>query len=87
MGSKPGWLAVTWDLVMAIMTRGKLDRNTKECIAGAVSATNACTYCINAHTAMLKHLGATDEEIVEALAVADLFNGFNAFATGLDIEE
>ena len=86
MGSNPELLAVNWARVMAILTRGKLDRKTKEFIAVAVSATKACTYCSNAHTALLKHLGATDEEIVEALAVADLVNGFNAFATGVDME-
>jgi AhpD family alkylhydroperoxidase len=60
------------------MTKGRLDRKTKEFICLAVSAVNSCSYCVNAHTAMLKQLGATDEEIIEAVAVADLFNGFRA---------
>lgn len=86
MGSRPDLLEITWQRVKSIMTSGQLDRKTKEFIAVAVSATNACHYCVNAHTAMLKHLGVTDEQIVEAMAVADLFSGLNAFASGLQIE-
>ena len=86
MGGAPELLETTWSRVKGIMTKGKLDRKTKEFIAVAVSATNLCSYCIDAHTAMLKHLGATEEEIVEALAVADLLNGLNAFASGVRIE-
>ncbi len=86
MGNNPELLELNWARVKTIMTKGRLDRKTKEFIAVAVSATNACHYCINVHTAMLKQLGATDEEIVEALAVADLFNGLNAFASGLEME-
>lgn len=86
MGTNPDILEANWNRVKAIMTKGKLDRKTKEFIAVAVSATKSCKYCVNAHTAMLKQLGTTDEEIVEAIAVADLFNGFSTFAEGLQIE-
>jgi AhpD family alkylhydroperoxidase len=86
MGNNPEVLEAAWSREKAIMTQGKLDRKTKELIALAVSATNACRYCIDAHTAMLKRMGVTDDEIVEAVAVADLFNGFNALADGLQIE-
>lgn len=86
MGSNPDILEANWNKLKAIMTKGKLDRKTKEFICLGVSAANACSYCVNAHTAMLKQLGATDEEIMEAVSVADLFSGFNAFAEGLQIE-
>lgn len=86
MGSNPDLLEVNWNRVKTIMIKGKLDRKTKEFICLAVSATNSCGYCVSAHTAMLKQLGATDEEIIEAVAVADLFSGFNSFANGLQIE-
>lgn len=54
MGANPDILEANWNRVKAIMTKGKLDRKTKEFIAVAVSATNSCKYCVNAHTAMLK---------------------------------
>ena len=86
LGNRPEVLEATWMRVKTIMTSGTLDRKTKEFIAVAISATNACSYCIDTHTAMLKGLGASDQEIVEALSVADLFNGLNAFATGVRLD-
>ncbi len=58
-------------------------RKTKEVIALAVSATNNCEYCINAHTAALKHMGFDDEAITELLVIVDEFNGFNKLLDGL----
>jgi alkylhydroperoxidase family enzyme len=45
MASKPDYLEANWSKVKAIMVEeGKLDRLTKEIIAVAVSAVNACDY-------------------------------------------
>ena len=45
MASKPGYLEANWNKVKAVMVEpGKLDRLTKEIIAVAVSAMNACDY-------------------------------------------
>jgi len=45
MASKPGVLEANWNRVKAVMVEpGKLDRLTKEIIAVAVSAVNACGY-------------------------------------------
>jgi alkylhydroperoxidase family enzyme len=45
MASNPDYLEANWRRVMAIMANeGKLDRLTKEIIAVAVSAVNACGY-------------------------------------------
>ncbi|UCC85823.1 MAG: carboxymuconolactone decarboxylase family protein [Anaerolineales bacterium] len=45
MASKPGYLEANWNKVKAVMVEeGKLDRLTKEIIAVAVSAVNACDY-------------------------------------------
>ena len=86
MAHNPDLLEANWRRVGTIMGRGRLDRKTKEMIAVAVSATNNCEYCINAHTAALKRMGVTDAELLELMAVVDLFNGFNKFADGLRIE-
>lgn len=86
MGHHPVYLETTWARVKAIMGPGKLDRKTKEIIAVAVSATNGCEYCVNAHTAALRSLGLGDAEITEVMAVVDLFNGFNRFLDGMQIE-
>lgn len=86
MGHHPAYLEATWARVKVIMGPGKLDRRTKEIIALAVSATNGCEYCVNAHTAALKSLGLGEAEITEVMAVVDLFNGFNRFIDGMLIE-
>ncbi len=45
MAAKPEYLAANWNKVKAVMIEpGKLDRLTKEIIAVAVSAVNACQY-------------------------------------------
>lgn len=45
MAANPEYLAANWNKVNAVMVReGKLDRLTKEIIAVAVSAVNACDY-------------------------------------------
>ena len=86
MAHNPGYLEATWYRIKAIMGPGALDRKTKEMVAVAVSAANNCTYCVKAHTAALRKLGAGDAEITELMAVVDLFNGLNSFADGLQVE-
>jgi alkylhydroperoxidase family enzyme len=45
MAAKPDYLEANWMKVKAVMAApGKLDRLTKEIIAVAVSAVNACAY-------------------------------------------
>jgi AhpD family alkylhydroperoxidase len=68
------------------MGPGRLDPKTKHVIALAVSATNNCAYCIDAHTAALKRMGLGDQELTELMAVVDLYNGFNKFLDGLRVE-
>lgn len=85
MANHPEYLEATWNRFKVIMGKGRLDPKTKQVIALAVSATNNCEYCVNAHTAALKQMGYGDREVVELMAVVDLYNGFNKFLDGLDI--
>lgn len=82
----PEYLEAEWSKLKTIMTTGTIDRKTKEMVAVAVSATNACDYCTRSHTDMLKALGATEAEVVELLSIVDFFNGSNAIASGLKVE-
>ena len=86
MANSPDYLKVTWDRFKVIMGSGKLSPKTKQVIALAVSATNNCEYCVNAHTATLKQMGYGDEELTELMSVVDLYNGFNRFLDGLRVE-
>ena len=82
----PDWLELNWNRVKKIMlTEGALDRKTKELIALAVSLVNRCEYCSLAHEAMAIMVGATDEAIIEAKEVVELFASFDAIADSLRI--
>jgi AhpD family alkylhydroperoxidase len=52
----------------------QLDAKTRELIALAVSVTTRCDGCITVHTAEAIKLGATREEVAEALGVAVALN-------------
>lgn len=59
----PALLKANWDKIKALMMQGNLSRKTKEAIAVLVSKDNSCSYCVAAHTAALKSIGVTEEEI------------------------
>ena len=63
----------------------KLDAQTREMIALAVSATNGCAYCLNAHTAAAQQLGLDAETLGEVMAIASLFNRTNTLADGFQV--
>lgn len=86
MANHPAYLEASWNRFKVIMGPGKLDPKTKEFLALAVSTVNNCEYCTNAHTAGLRRMGVSTEELLEGLAVVDLFSGINKFLDGLRVE-
>lgn len=78
------------DFLEAIMklseVAGKgLDPKTKELICIAVSAVNACGYCVDAHRAIALKSGITEEEITAAIEVATAMSAFNIFNGGIGL--
>lgn len=63
------------DMGRAAMGGGALDPKTKELIALAVGVAARCDGCIGFHTKALARLGATTEEVHEALGVAIYMGG------------
>ncbi len=59
----PALLEANWNKVKAVMMQGGLSRKVKETIAVLVSRDNSCAYCVAAHTAALKSVGVSDEEV------------------------
>ena len=59
----------------AALADGALDKKTKELIALAIGVATHCDGCIGFHTRALKRLGATDEEVSEALAMTVYMGG------------
>ena len=65
---RPDVVETETGLVGAILAReGALSRRQKECIMLVASAANLNSYCVGAHSEMLRHLGFTDID-PEALA-------------------
>jgi uncharacterized peroxidase-related enzyme len=59
----PPLLEANWRKVKALMMEGSLRRKVKETIAFLVSKDNGCAYCISAHSAALRSIGISPEEI------------------------
>jgi AhpD family alkylhydroperoxidase len=64
----PTVLAACWMMLRESLVPGHADRRSKEAVAAAVSRLNACTYCVDAHTAALHALG--EATTADALAGA-----------------
>jgi len=92
LATNPDQLELVWRQLKTLMhpeavgRQSRLDPQTREIIALAVSATNGCSYCVNSHTAAVKKLGVDTETLGEILAIAGLFNQTNALADGYQIE-
>jgi AhpD family alkylhydroperoxidase len=70
----------------AVGRSARLDPQTREIIALAVSATNGCPYCVNSHTAALCKQGMDQETLGEVIAIIGLFNMTNSLANGYQVE-
>lgn len=85
-------LEVVWTTLKTLMhpeaagRTAKLNPETREMIALAVSATNGCPYCVNSHTAALLKLGIDQETLGELMAIVGLFNMTNSLANGYQVE-
>ena len=59
----------------AALADGALDKKVKELIALAIGVATHCDGCIGFHTKALNRLGATDEEVAEALGMTVYMGG------------
>lgn len=82
----PALLERTWSEVKQVMaTPSQLDPLTKELIYIAVSAANACSYCVHSHTAAARGKGMTDAQHAELLSIIALAAKTNQLANGLQL--
>ena len=86
LAMQPELLKRTWEGIKTVMAPGALDPLVKEMIYIAISATNACQYCINSHTASARMKGMTEEMLGELMAVVGMANQTNALASGLQVD-
>jgi uncharacterized peroxidase-related enzyme len=70
-GARPDFLRVLWDGYKAMFYEGVLPRELKEMVTIVVSQANSCRFCTQAHTLLLKSVGAAPEA-AEAAAAGDI---------------
>jgi AhpD family alkylhydroperoxidase len=76
-----------WALTKSLeVEKGALDPKVKSLINIAVAAQIPCRYCIWLDTKMAKDLGATEEEIAEAVAQAGLTRHWSAILNGMQVD-
>ena len=66
----------------AAKKNGALDEKTKELIALGIGISTRCDSCIGFHVKSLVHLGATREELCEALEMIGYMGGGPSIAYG-----
>ena len=69
-------------LAKAATTPGALDGKTKELIALAIGVATHCDPCIGFHTRTLHRMGATREEVAEAIGMCIYMGGGPALMYG-----
>jgi AhpD family alkylhydroperoxidase len=80
----PGmWL---FEKQLELSDKTALPGKTKALISLAVAAQIPCEYCVWADTMTAKQLGATDEEIGEAVAIAGLTRAWSTVFHGLQVD-
>ncbi|MBS0560189.1 MAG: carboxymuconolactone decarboxylase family protein [Proteobacteria bacterium] len=86
LANQPDVLERTWSNLKAVMfAPGALDPLTRELVYIAVSAVNACPYCVHSHTAAARAKGMTDAQHAEFLSVVAMAMQTNALATALQV--
>ena len=73
--STPSVMKAFGELGRAALAPGALDSKTKELIALALGVATRCDACIGFHTQALVKLGATRQELDEALGVTTYMGG------------
>lgn len=85
LAQDPATLARTWRSLKQVMAPGALDPMTKELLYLAISAANACDYCVASHTAAARKAGASDAMLAELWAILGMASETNALAQGLQV--
>lgn len=71
----PGVMDAFGGLSQAATKDGALDKKTKELIALGIAVAARCDACIGFHCKSLRHLGASEAEVMETLGMAVYMGG------------
>lgn len=80
-------LAALYDYRRKVFKEGKLSAKDKEIIAFAIANVTKCEKCLDYHAEAAKKLGATSDELFEALEVVMYMTGPSAMIWSEKIDE
>jgi len=86
LANHPPTLRRTWESIKEVMAPGALDPLTKELIYIAISASNACEYCVRSHTFAARAKGMSEAMHGELMAIVGMANETNALANLYQVE-
>ncbi len=87
LGNNPAVLKAAIENRRSIMNQGELDPMLKEWMAWATVTLSNNVFGIRIHTARLKKMGVSNEQILEALSVLQYFGGISTVINGLAMDD
>src|SRR5712691_7256914 len=82
----PAQMQAVWGRIKTLMDPQATDHKLKHLLALAVCASvRSSDFCAH-HAGALRREGATDAELAEVLAVADLWSGLSSLVAGIGLE-
>lgn len=86
LAGNPHYLEATWRKEQALMGDGALSARDKRRTALGVAMALRGRYMIEYNTAVLRHAGDTDQDLLEVLGVVDHYTTLNTLSEGMQIE-
>ncbi len=79
------YLESTWRKEQVVMRGEALAARDKRRVALGIAMNAGSRYMIEYHTAILRHAGDTDQDLLEVLGVVDHYNCLNTLSDGMQI--
>lgn len=86
MAEHASYLRTSWQKYKAVMTGGEIDTATKQLMGLAIAVSKSNSYIIALQKREICRSGLSEQAELEALAVADFFEGFDSFAHALHVD-
>ncbi|MBI4280060.1 MAG: carboxymuconolactone decarboxylase family protein [Armatimonadetes bacterium] len=85
MGHNPEYLEANWNRIKVVLRPQALDERTVELIGFVVATLNHCPYFVDTTATGLKRMGFSERDLLDIMAVVEMFDGLNRFTNGLAI--
>ncbi len=86
IAANEAYLTTSWKRYQAVVTGGEINAPTKQLMGLAVAIAKANAYMVTFQKREIRRAGLSEGQELEAIAVADFFEGFDSFAHALHID-